>query len=116
LHVIRQLAKSATTRIRQTGQRLFLPASTRVLNDLGGCLVRLNGLRSDLGLQTGPVILAGSDFARSFSENTVTFNTTRFKSNEAWHLPTPRCQRYGSQGKRNRFLAFDSKAVRQSLQ
>jgi hypothetical protein len=45
---------------------LFLPASglgrvdAEQVRDLGGCVVRLDGLYCDLGLQAGRVILAGS--------------------------------------------------------
>src|SRR5579863_6687498 len=61
--------------VRQAGQRLFFPAAhlSRVdpkhLRDLGGRLVRLDGLDSDFGLQAGWVTLTRSWHCLSFIFN-----------------------------------------------
>src|SRR5208283_5664253 len=61
--------------VRQAGQRLLLPSTDlrRVdaedLRNLGGCLVRLDGLHSNFGLQAGRVILACSWHCLSFIFN-----------------------------------------------
>jgi hypothetical protein len=61
--LLAHLLSAVTEDIRQTSQRLFLPAADlgRVdaehLRDLGGRLVRLDGLDGDFGLQAGWVLL-----------------------------------------------------------
>jgi hypothetical protein len=65
--------------IRQAGQRLLLPSADlrRVhgedLRDLGGCLMRLDGLHCDLGLQAGRVILTRSWHCLSSIFNAVDY-------------------------------------------
>ena len=63
--LLAHLLAAVAEHVRQTGQRLFFSAADlgRVdaehLRDLGRCLVRLDGLHGDLGLQAGWVTLAG---------------------------------------------------------
>jgi len=66
VRLLPQLIVSVTEDLRQAGERLLLPPAdlgrvdTKHLRDLGGGLVRLNGLDGDLGLQARRVSLAGS--------------------------------------------------------
>jgi hypothetical protein len=64
--LLAHLLAAVAEHIRQAGQRLPLPApdlgrvDAEYLRDLGGCLVRLDGLDGDSGLQAGRVTLTRS--------------------------------------------------------
>jgi hypothetical protein len=64
--LLTHLLAAVAENVGQTGQRLFLPATdlgqvdAEHLGDLGGCLVRLDGLDGHFGLQAGRVTLTGS--------------------------------------------------------
>src|SRR5262249_10196988 len=73
--LLTDLLAAVAKQIRQTGERLFLPAANlrrmdaEHLSDLGGRLLAFDGLDGDLGLQAGWVTLARSGHWLSFIFN-----------------------------------------------
>src|ERR1022692_563436 len=73
LGLLAHLLATVAEDVGQTGQRQLLPSTDlrRVnaedLRDLSGCLVRLDGLHSNFGLQAGRVILSRSGHCLSSS-------------------------------------------------